>query len=75
MPARSGFDQLTGDAHAATRSAHAAFEQITNAELVRDLRGIDRLALVCERRLRAMTKNARLRDSAVVMSSTIPSLK
>src|SRR5665213_4150728 len=51
MAARLGFDELTGDTHATARLAHATFQYVTDAELAGDLLGIDRFALVGERRV------------------------
>src|SRR5262249_3632819 len=44
-------DELPGDAHARSRLAHAAFEDVTHPQLAPDLLHIDRLALIGERRV------------------------
>jgi hypothetical protein len=46
MRARFGLDQLRGDAQAVARLAHAALQDIANAEFTPDLPDIDRFALV-----------------------------
>src|SRR5690606_11426216 len=43
-------DQLAGDAHAARRLAHAAFQQIARAELAASLLHVDSPALVGDRK-------------------------
>ena len=48
MIAERRVDQLAGDAHAARRFAHAAFEDVAHAELARDRPHVDRAALVGE---------------------------
>jgi hypothetical protein len=50
MRIRIGLDQLRGDAHVLAGAAHAALEHGTDAELSRDGRDIDFLALEHERR-------------------------
>ncbi len=43
--------ELRGDAHAVAAFAHAAFDHVADAELLRDLSDVHRLALVSERRV------------------------
>src|SRR4029450_3418102 len=68
-------NKLSSDTHFAARLAHAAFEDVANAEVAPDLSNIGRLSLVGERRISGATNSDLTRDSAVVMSSTIPSAK
>jgi len=51
MIARDAVDQLCGDAHAAARLAHAAFQHVGHAELARHLRNPHILVLEGERRI------------------------
>ena len=48
LVAAGGIDQLGRNPHLPVRIAHAAFEDVSHAEFMRDLPGIDRLALVGE---------------------------
>ena len=51
MVAGRAVDQLRGDAHAGARLAHAAFEDVSDAELARRVLDVDLLALETERRV------------------------
>ena len=75
VSAGDGVDELRGDADAIASAANAAFEHVADAELAADLPDIDRLALVLKAELRAMTNSSENRDSSVMMSSVMPSLK
>ena len=75
MIARRAVDELSRDAHTLARLAHAAFEDMTDAELPRDLRTSSDLPLNVNAVLRATTPSAETFDRSVMMSSVIPSLK
>ena len=51
MGTRRGVDELSGDPHATTRLADAAFEHIAHAKLASNLLDVDGLALVGEARI------------------------
>ena len=68
-------DQLRGDAHPISGFAHRAFEHVAHPELAADLLHIDSWPLYVKLELRAMTNSHRMRDSAVMISSTMPSTK
>ena len=70
-----GLDQLRGDAQSVGRLAHAAFQHIAHSEFAPDLPDVDRSALVDEGRISGDTNSHLMRESAVVMSSTMPSTK
>src|SRR5438105_3493270 len=70
-----GVDQLSRDPHPVAGTPHAAFEHVANAEFARHPGNINRRSLVGECRIARDDKNARLRDGAVMMSSTMPSAK
>ena len=59
----------------AMHAAGAVDGYIADAKVASDLFHIDGVALVVKLELRAMTKSQRMRDSAVMISSTIPSAK
>ena len=69
-------DELTGDPHARRGLAHAALQHVAHAEFAPDLPDVT-ATCPCRRKLelRAMTNSQRMRDSAVMMSSTMPSAK
>ncbi|MGY4282461.1 hypothetical protein ACVWXO_001681 [Bradyrhizobium sp. LM2.7] len=48
MAAGGGVVELRGDAHAVVRLAHAALDDVADAEFLGDLPDVDRTALVCE---------------------------
>src|SRR5271166_4244135 len=75
MRAVCRIDQLCSDAYATGGLAHRAFKHIAHAKLPPDLLHVDRLALVRKARIRAMTKSQRMRESAVMISSAMPSAK
>src|SRR5262249_35068566 len=68
-------DQLPGDAHLRARLAHRAFEDIAHAQFAADPFHIDGLALVGEARIARDDEQPAMRESAVMISSTIPSAK
>src|SRR5262249_38240045 len=51
MPARYALYELSGDPHPVTRDPEASFQDVTDAELARDLLHVDRSALVGKRRV------------------------
>ena len=76
MRAGFGLDQLRGDADPAAALAHRAFEHIAHAQFAPDLLHIDGLALVGEARIAGDHEQpADAADSAVMISSTMPSTK
>src|SRR3989442_3579802 len=75
MRAGCRVDHLRGIAHATAGSTHRAFEDLTDAEFPADLLHIDRLAFVYKARIAGETKSQRMRESAVMISSTMPSAK
>src|SRR6266581_9762581 len=75
MRAGLGIDQLPGDAHPLACFAHRAFQNIANPQLAPDLFHVDAAAFVGEGRVAAITKSQQMRESAVMISSTIPSTK
>ena len=75
VPAGHGLDELGRDPHPLAGRADAALEHVADAELPADLAHVDRLALVGEARVAGDDEEALSRDSAVVMSSVMPSAK
>ena len=75
MPAAARVDQLRGNAHEIADFADGAFEHVAHPEFAADLLHIDRWPLYVKLELRAMTNSQRMRDSAVMISSTMPSTK
>jgi hypothetical protein len=72
MRAGRRIDQLPGDAHLVSRFSNAAFKHVAYAKLATDLLDIDRLAFVGKT---GIASSQVMRDSAVMMSSTMPSAK
>src|SRR5215472_2773798 len=74
---RAGFrlHQLRVDADAVAASPHRAFENVAHTELALDLLHTVGWPLYEKLELRALTKSQRMRDSAVMISATIPSAK
>ena len=71
-----GVDQLASDPYPVARFSHAAFQHIMHAKLAAHLPYIDGPAFVGEaEELQAATNSQLVRDSAVTISSTMPSLK
>jgi hypothetical protein len=68
-------DELASDPDSITGAANAPFEDIADAELAAYLPDVGRFPLYWKLELRAMTKSSEKRDSSVMMSSMIPSLK
>jgi hypothetical protein len=66
-------DELRGHADAPAGGTHAAFEDVADAELLRDLPHVHGFSLVGEAGMRAITNSQRRRASAVMMSSEMPS--
>src|SRR5215469_9859302 len=75
MRARQRVDQLGGNAHPCSRLAHRAFKDVAYAEIEPERFNVDCLTFVGESRIARVTKNQRTRDSAVMISSTMPSAK
>ena len=75
MRAIGRVDQLSGDAHPIAGFANAPFEHVAHAELAADPLLVYGLALVGEAGIAAMTNSQRIRLSAVMISSTMPSAK
>ena len=76
LVAGGAVDQLGGDAHPAAGLAHAAFQDVADAQLAGDLRARRRvLPLKVNAVLRATTDSAETLDRSVMMSSVMPSLK
>jgi hypothetical protein len=68
-------DELPGDANPSTRGPDAAFEDVTDGQLDTDLPNVDGSPLVGEGRVARDDEEPARRDSAVVISSVIPSAK
>jgi hypothetical protein len=68
-------DELPRDPHASTRFAHTAFQYVANTKFASYLLDVDGLTFEVNDELRAITNSDLKRDSAVMMSSTIPSAK
>src|SRR6185295_18821319 len=68
-------DELCGDTDSIAPAANAALKHVPYSQLPADLANIHRLPLYLKLELRAMTNSCRNRDNAVMMSSTMPSLK
>ena len=68
-------DQLRGDAHSPAGLAHRALEQIAHAQLRTIRLTSTACPLYAKLELAAMTNSQRMRASAVIISSTMPSVK
>src|SRR6267142_5918325 len=75
MRACNRIDQLPCDANFPRRLSHRPLEDIAHAEPSPDFLDIDRSTFEGEARIAQMTNSDLKRDSAVMMSSTIPSAK
>jgi hypothetical protein len=76
MGAGRGIDKLGSDADTVAGAANAALQHVARTQLASDLPHIDGPApLYLKLELRAMTRSSENRDSSVMMSSVMPSLK
>ena len=75
MRAGHGVDELRCDADTIAAPPDAALQYVACAQFPPDLPNIDRLSLVLEGRISRDDQSSENRDSSVVRSSVIPSLK
>ena len=69
------FDHLHGDAQTIAGLPHAAIQNVEHAKIPSYLARVGRFALIDEAGIAAITNSHLIRDSPVLMSSTIPSAK